>query len=114
MSYHVHRQVLLILKMPIKHTAKFTSTKFKSYVKYLSIEKSDYWANIVDQDKVAHYEPPHLDLRCLRMQLVCVMPASGMARYHDPVFHPFVHLSINICDHPSVNPTVQVCNSERF
>ena len=49
-----------------------------------------------------------------------VRHASGMARYRDPVFHPFVRPSIcpsvrpfvNICDHPSIDPTVQVCNSE--
>ena len=36
-----------------------------------------------------------------------VAPASGMARYRDPVFRPFmcfcVRLSINICDHLSVD-----------
>ena len=31
-----------------------------------------------------------------------------MARYRDPVFRP----SVNICNHPSVDPTVQVGNSE--
>ena len=42
--------------------------------------------------------------------------ASGIARYVDLVFRPFVRLyvrpSVNICDHPSVNPTVQVRDSE--
>ena len=30
-------------------------------------------ANSVDPDEVAHYEPPHLDLRCLRIQLSLVL-----------------------------------------
>ena len=27
------------------------------------------FANSVDSDEVAHYEPPHLDLHCLQIQL---------------------------------------------
>ena len=38
-----------------------------------------------------------------------------MARFRDVVYHLFVdrcvHLSINICDHPSVVSTVWVCFS---
>ena len=37
-----------------------------------------------------------------------VTPASGMARYRDLVFRP----SVNICNHPSINPDIQVCFSE--
>ena len=32
--------------------------------------KSIKQANSVDPDEVAHYEPPHLDLLCLQIQLV--------------------------------------------
>ena len=44
--------------------------------------------------------------------MIFVAPASGMARYRDPVFRPFVRPYVNICDHPSVDPIVQVCDSE--
>ena len=44
---------------------------------------------------------------------IFVTPASGMARYSDPVFRPIVrpsvcrlvHPSVNICDYPSVDFT---------
>ena len=32
-------------------------------------EFKDLRANSVDLDEVAHYEPPHQDLRCLQIQL---------------------------------------------
>ena len=37
--------------------------------KLYHIEHSKTRANCVDLDEVAHYEPPHLDLRCLQIQL---------------------------------------------
>ena len=43
---------------------------------------------------------------------VFVAPALGMVRYRDPVLRPYVPPYVNICDHPSVDPTVQVHNSE--
>ena len=44
-----------------------------------------------------------------------VAPASGIARYRDPIFRPFVRRpSVNICDHPSVDPIVQARNSEPY
>ena len=30
-------------------------------------------ANILDPDEVAHNEPPHLDLHCLQIYLVCFL-----------------------------------------
>ena len=37
---------------------------------YIILKKfKDYRANSVDLDEVAHYEPPHQDLRCLQIQL---------------------------------------------
>ena len=33
------------------------------------LEFKDWRANSVDLDDVAHYEPPHQDLRCLQIQL---------------------------------------------
>ena len=41
-----------------------------------------------------------------------VMHASGVVSYRDLVFHWIVPPSVNIYDHPSINPTVQVCNYE--
>ena len=41
------------------------NVKFKLY----HIENSKTRANSVDLDEVAHYEPPHQDLRCLQIQL---------------------------------------------
>ena len=37
--------------------------------KLYPIENSKMRANSVDLDEVAHYEPPHQDLRCLQIQL---------------------------------------------
>ena len=46
-----------------------------------------------------------------------VAAASGMVRYRDPVFLRlcipacFRSLSVNICDHPSIDPAVRGCFS---
>ena len=32
-------------------------------------EFKDKWANSIDLDEVAHYEPPHKDLCCLQFHL---------------------------------------------
>ena len=41
------------------------------YIKtlYLPVTKLAEFANSVDLDEVAHYEPPHLDLHCLPSSL---------------------------------------------
>ena len=36
---------------------------------YLTVTKAAEFANSVDLDEVAHYEPPHLDLHCLPSSL---------------------------------------------
>ena len=43
--------------------------------------------------------------------ILFVAPASGMARYRDPAFLPFVRLSVNICDHATSDPSVRVSKS---
>ena len=44
-------------------------------------------ANSVDIDEVAHYEPSHQDLRCLRIQLFSALAVKGrflkFRRYHN-------------------------------
>ena len=44
------------------------SKKFKSKLYHIENSKTR-GANSVDLDEVAHYEPPHQDLRCLQIQL---------------------------------------------
>ena len=51
----------------IMQTTKFTSAKVKKEYPYR--EFKDESSNNVDPDEVAHYEPPHLDLHCLPIQL---------------------------------------------
>ena len=40
-------------------------------------ELKDQRANSVDPDEVAHYDPPHLNLRCLQLQLFSVLHFTG-------------------------------------
>ena len=43
--------------------------KFFPLTLYLPVTKIAEFANSVDLDEVAHYEPPHLDLHCLPSSL---------------------------------------------
>ena len=59
-----------------KQTSKLSSAnlkkkkKKKNKTKLYHIENSKTsWQTVVDLDGVAHYEPPHQDLRCLQIQL---------------------------------------------
>ena len=45
-------------------------------------------ANGVDLDEVAHYEPPHQDLRCLQIRLFS-SPAPQRVKAHFQVFRHF-------------------------
>ena len=47
-------------------SAKFQKMFLTSYI---ILRTLGLGANSVDPDEVAHYEPPHLDLCCLQMQL---------------------------------------------
>ena len=50
---------------------KFTSVKFGEkmlFCQLYHVENSKTSANSVDPDEVAHYEPPHLNLRSLQIQ----------------------------------------------
>ena len=49
------------------YVCKFKKKKFIETLSYW--EFKDYWANCVNPEEVAHYEPPHLDLYCLQIQL---------------------------------------------
>ena len=55
----------------IKQTTKFSSANFQKMLSpshiILRIQRLE--ANSVELDEVAHYEPPHQDLRCLQIQL---------------------------------------------
>ena len=39
-------------------------------------------ANSVDLDEVAHYEPPHQDLRCLQIQLFSSLVVKELTYLH--------------------------------
>ena len=56
-----------------KQTTKLSSARFSKNVKsklYHIENLNTRGQNSVDLDEVAHYEPPHQDLRCLQIQLV--------------------------------------------
>ena len=52
-------------------TTKFLSANFKKMLSpsYIILRFQRLRANSVDLDEVAHYEPPHQDLRCLQIVL---------------------------------------------
>ena len=73
----------------------------------------------INQSFSPHYPSYRYYLQYWEPVYFFVAHASGMARYRDLVLHPFVPVSIhpsviNICDHPNVHPTVQICYSETF
>ena len=47
------------------------------------IENSDWRANSVDLDEVAHYEPPHQDLCCLQIQLFSSLLLKELKDSHE-------------------------------
>ena len=57
-------QVLILM-----YVLKKTKQKFMFHPSYIILRIQNQRANIVDLDEVAHYEPPHQDLRCLQMKL---------------------------------------------
>ena len=69
-----------------KQTTKFSSASFKkkllssSYRDILYWEFKAYRAISVDLDEVAHYEPPHQDLRCLQIQLFSSLVLKELKR----------------------------------
>ena len=67
----------LILKDSRQHIMKFTSANFQKMF-FLAVygDCKDQWSSSADQDKATHFEPPHLDLRCLQIQLLSVMTYS--------------------------------------
>ena len=50
-------------------SAKFQKKSFSSKLCRFETSKTSMHANCLDVDEVAHYEPPHQDLRCLQIQL---------------------------------------------
>ena len=52
-------------------------------------------ANSVDLDEVAHYEPPHLDLRCLEIQLFASLVVKELVLKQD--FPEMLAALINKC-----------------
>ena len=60
-------------------SARLNKFFFPSYI-ILRIKKINR-ANSVDPDEVAHNEPPHLDLRCLQIQLFKFFDALRGLRY---------------------------------
>ena len=40
---------------------------------YVTLRIQRQYANSVDPDEAAHYELPHLDLRCLQMQIFSIL-----------------------------------------
>ena len=84
-------EVSLCLGIRLSLSAPFQTTLVVCYFCFnkLSISKTfiskvDHWmSNIVDPDEMAHYEPSHLDLRCLQKPIVI---AYGSERVN-PLLH---------------------------
>ena len=53
----------------------------------------DYRANSVDLDEVAHNEPPHLDLRCLQIQLFSSLVVKELKNLNKQL-HQFYNISL--------------------
>ena len=62
----------LTRKAPKKQTTKLYLQIFEklSNINCILLKIKDYSANTVDPDETAHYEPSHLDLQCLQIQLL--------------------------------------------
>ena len=60
---------ILSLQASKRQTTKFTSADLKKFIfpSFIILRIKDQRANSVDLDEMAHYEPPHLDLRCLQI-----------------------------------------------
>ena len=61
---------------------------------YIKLRIQTLRANSVDLDEVAHYEPPHQDLRCLQIQLFSSLVFHELtlkARKQDTVNAEFAH-----------------------
>ena len=56
----------LTRKSTKKADDKIMSAKFR---KTCNRNCLDYRVNTIDQDEMAHYEPSHLDLQCLQIQI---------------------------------------------
>ena len=52
-----------------EQTTKFSSANFQKMLglSYIILRFQRLEGNSVDRDEVAHHEPPHQDLRCLRI-----------------------------------------------
>ena len=72
---YVILKIKLTLEVSIEQKTNFLFAKFKSPGSYniLRIQKSR--ENSVDPDEMTHYEPPHLDLHCLQIQLISIFDA---------------------------------------
>ena len=66
-SFSNFMNALLTLSLP-KADDKIFVCKFSKAILYW--EFNEQRANSVDLDEVAHYKPPHKDLRCLQIQLL--------------------------------------------
>ena len=58
-------------KAPKKQTTKLRLQIFEklSNINCILLKIKDYSANTEDPDETAHYEPSHLDLQCLQIQV---------------------------------------------
>ena len=63
---------MLSLKAPRKQTTKLLLLHFQKYFSSnrVMLKIKDQKANTVDPDETAHYEPSHLDLQFLQIQLL--------------------------------------------
>ena len=72
---HTVQQWLLTRKAPKQQTTKLRLQIFEklSNINCILLKMKDYSANSVDPDETAHYEPSHLDLQCLQIQLLACL-----------------------------------------
>ena len=65
---------VLTRKAPKKQTTKLCLQNFE---KLYYVEKSNTRGQTLDSDEAAHYEPSHLDLQCLQIQLLLCLGFTG-------------------------------------
>ena len=68
-----------------KQTPKFRAlqiSKLLSELYYRELKTQRMEGHYVDPDEMTHYEPPHLDLACMQIQLFSVLFLQGLRNNH--------------------------------
>ena len=84
--YQLHqlRTIVINSLTTEKQTTKFSSANFQKMLSpcYSILRIQRLEGKRVDLDEVAHYEPPHQDLRCLQIQLFSSLVVKELRSIH--------------------------------